>query len=181
MAKANTHGYINTTHCACWDNDCYNFVGVNATTDIDNGTFLTLAKINSEADGFINGYEFEVEINTGGEADAQIYVADTPIPGTSTDLAIQLYSDPRYFYNEAGKPISVKRVINGDCIELDKNAFAENKSPEDVTGAKGATIGASGKLEASATDDSKFALLGYKYNGIGQEDVKVWVLMYMGQ
>lgn len=176
---ANTHGYINTTHCACWDVDSYNFVGVNATTDIDNGTFLTLAKINSEADGFINGYEFEVEIDASG-ANAQKYIADTPTPGSSADLAIQNYSDPRYFYNEAGKPISVKRIVNGDCIELDKNAFAEGKSPEDVTGAKGATIGADGKLEAG-TDSTTFALLGYKYTGVGQEDVKVWVLMYMGQ
>lgn len=173
-----THGYINTTHCMCWDNDALNFAGVAANADIDNGTFLALGAINN-TDGFINGYDFAVTADANGAA-TQKYIAATPIPGSSANLEIQLYSDPRYFYNEAGKPISVKRIMNGDCIEINKEAFGEGKSPADQTTYTTASIGADGKLQMVA-QDGDFNLLGYKYVGVGQEEMKVWVLMYMGQ
>ena len=51
------HTIFNGTHCAYWDVDSYNMVGI-AAADIDNGTFLTLGDMKlKDATG---GYEFTV-------------------------------------------------------------------------------------------------------------------------
>lgn len=173
---ANTHGVLNTTHCACWDIDAYSFTGI-AATDIDNGTFLKLGKIKNTT-GVIDEYVFDVEVDANGAA-TQKYIADTPRPGSSADLAMQLYDDPRYFYNEAGKPIQLRRIVNGDCIEIDANAFGAGKTPVDQPTYTTASIGADGKLEMVSAS-GEFDLLGQKSVGVGQQDMTVWVLMYMG-
>ena len=159
MAK--NHAIFNGTHCAFWDVDAYNLVGI-AATDIDNATFLTLGDIKLKTDG---GYEFAVTADaTDGE-----YIAGTPAVGYGVEA--QIFEDPRYFTNEAGKPISVKHLVKGDCIEVDIKAFSAD--PTTSTYAKVAA----GKLTGSTTASDPFKILGTHTIDIGGELVKTWILM----
>lgn len=160
MAK--NHAIFNGTHCAFWDVDAYNLVGI-AATDIDNATFLTLGDIKLKTDG---GYEFAV---TADAANAGEYVAGTPAVGYGIEA--QIFDDPRYFYNETGKPISVKKLVKGDCIEVDLAAFTV-----DPTTSAYAKV-AAGKLTGSATNSDPFKILGTHTIDIGGELVKTWILM----
>ena len=160
MAK--NHAIFNGTHCAFWDVDAYNLVGI-AATDIDNATFLTLGDIKLKTDG---GYEFTV---TADAANAGEYVAGTPAVGYGIEA--QIFDDPRYFYNETGKPISVKKLVKGDCIEVDLAAFIA-----DHTTYAYAKV-AAGKLTGSATNSDPFKILGTHTIDIGGELVKTWILM----
>lgn len=160
MAK--NHIILNGTHCAYWDVDSLNLVGI-AATEIDNGTFLTLGAMSPNSDG---AYEFTV--TAGVNADL---IAGTPPQGYNVDA--QVYDDPRYFTNEAGKPISVKRLIKGDCIELSEGAFtaapATNKYAKVVTG---------GKLTAQADNtNADFQIVGVRTMDIGGEFIPTYVLM----
>lgn len=160
MAK--NHAIFNGTHCAFWDVDAYNLVGI-AATDIDNATFLTLGDIKLKTDG---GYEFTV---TADAANAGEYVAGTPAVGYGIEA--QIFDDPRYFYNETGKPISVKKLVKGDCIEVNLAAFTAD--PTTSTYAKVAA----GKLTGSTTASDPFKILGTHTIDIGGELVKTWILM----
>ncbi len=156
------HAIFNGTHCAFWDVDAYNLVGI-ATTAIDNATFLTLGDIKLKTDG---GYEFAVTVDA---ANAGEYVAGTPAVGYGVET--QVYADPRYFTNEAGKPISVKKLVKGDCIEVDLAAFTAD--PITSTYAKVAN----GKLTGSTTDSDPFKILATHHFDVGGELVKSWILM----
>lgn len=160
MAK--NHIILNGTHCAYWDVDSLNLCGI-ATTDIDNGTFLTLGDMSPAQDG---AYEFTV--TAGVNADL---IAGTPPQGYNVDA--QVYDDPRYFTNVAGKPISVKRLIKGDCIELSEGAFTVAPAAN-----KYAKVVAGGKLTAQAADTgADFQIVGARTMDIGGEFIKTWVLM----
>lgn len=160
MAK--NHTILNGTHCAYWDVDSLNLVGI-AATEIDNGTFLTLGAMSPNNDG---AYEFTVQAGANPEL-----VAGTPPQGYNVDA--QVYDDPRYFTNEAGKPISVKRLLKGDCIEISAGAFTAEPTTETY-----ANVQASGKLTATATEASAhFKILGARTMDIGGEFIKTWVLM----
>ena len=160
---ANNHIVFNGTHAAFWDVDSLNLVGV-AATDIDNGTFLTLGDMKlKDATG---GYEFTV--TAGKNADL---IAGTPPQGYGFDA--QLFDDPRYFTNEAGKPISVKRLIKGDCIELTLGAFTADPAANGY-----AAVQDSGKLTAQpAAASADFQILASSTMDIGGELVKTWILM----
>lgn len=162
MAK--NHTVFNGTHAAFWDVDSLNLVGI-AATEIDNGTFLTLGAMSPAGDG---AYEFTV--TAGANPDL---VAGTPPQGYNVDA--QVYDDPRYFTNEAGKPISVKRLLKGDCIEVSAGAFTTEPTTEGF-----AKVVATGKLTAQAQNtasDAHFQILGARTMDIGGEFVKTWVLM----
>lgn len=159
---ANTHAIFNGTHCAFWDVDAYNYVGV-AETDIDNATIVTLGDIGLKSNG---GYEFKV--TAGGDG---TYIAGTPATGYGIEDG--LLDDPRYFYNKAGKPISVKRLVSGDCIEVDLAAFTAD--PTTSTNAKVDTTTA-GKFTGSTTTSDPFKILGTHTIDIGGELVKTWIL-----
>ncbi len=160
MAK--NHIILNGTHCAYWDVDSLNLCGI-ATTDIDNGTFLNLGAMSPAGDG---AYEFTV--TAGANPDL---VAGTPPQGYNVDA--QVYDDPRYFTNEAGKPISVKRLIKGDCIEVSAGAFTAEPTTETY-----ANVQTTGKLTAASTAaNAHFQILGARTMDIGGEFVKTWVLM----
>lgn len=161
MAK--NHTVFNGTHCAYWDVDSLNLCGI-AATDIDNGTFLTLGAMSPNSDG---AYEFTV--NVGANPDL---IAGTPPQGYNVDA--QVYDDPRYFTNKAGKPISVKRLIKGDCIEVSASAF----TAEPASSATYATVQASGLITANTTESgAHFKVLGARTMDIGGEAIKTWVLM----
>lgn len=158
----NNHAVFNGTHCAFWDVDSYNLVGI-ADADMDNGTFVDLGEMSPATNG---AYEFTVTAATNsGE-----YVCGTPAQGY--DVAAQVYDDPRYFYNVAGKPISVKKLVKGDCIELTQNsdvALVVNQYAKVANGkltAETAAAGAEFKvLSTTSTMD------------IGGELVPTWILM----
>lgn len=158
----NTHAVFNGTHCAFWDVDSYNYVGI-SETDMDNGTFVKLGAIGLASDG---GYEFAVEA-----AESPDLICGTPAQGYG--ILDNLFDDPRYFYNEAGKPISVKRLVKGDCIELTAGAFTAEPGTSDTY----ANVQATGKLTATSTaDNAHFAILGSRTMDIGVELVKTWIL-----
>lgn len=160
------HTIVNGMHCAYMNVDAYNFCGI-ATTDIDNGTILTLGDMKlKDATG---GFEFAVSAATdGGNAD---FIAITPEVGY--DLEAQIYADPRYFTNKAGKPISVKRLVKGDSIEITADGFTA--APQDTdTYVK---VAANGKLTASTTNSDPFKILATHNMDVGSEIVKTWILM----
>lgn len=159
------HTIVNGMHCAYMNVDAYNFCGI-ATTDIDNGTILTLGDMKlKDATG---GFEFAVSAATaGGDAD---FIAITPEVGY--DLEAQIYADPRYFTNKAGKPISVKRLVKGDSIEITVDGFTDD--PATSTYAK---VDASGKLTGSTTASDPFKILATHNMDVGSEIVKTWILM----
>lgn len=161
----NTHAIFNGTHCAFWDVDSYNLVGI-AGTDMDNGTFVDLGEIGLANDG---GYEFTVTPTTTS-AD---FVCATPPQGYG--VAAQVYVDPRYFTNEIGKPISVKHLLKYDCIEVDAAAF----TTAPVTANTYAKVTAGGKLTAqtgNGSSDAQFKILGTHTIDCGSELVPTWIL-----
>ena len=159
MAK--NHIVFNGMHCAFVNVDAYNMVGI-AAADIDNGTFLTLGDMSPAGDG---AYEFTV--TAGVNADL---IAGTPPQGYGIEG--QVYDDPRYFTNEAGKPISVKRLVKGDVIELTVGAFTADPSTN-----KYAKVVAGGKLTAQAADTgADFKIEGTENISIGGEAVVGYIL-----
>ena len=158
----NTHNVFIGMSCAFMNVDAYNLVGI-ANTDIDNGLFLTLGAMSPAGDG---AYEFTV--TAGKNADL---IAGTPEVGYG--LEAQIYADPRYFTNKAGKPISVKRLVKGDCIEVSVDAFTTDPATNGY-----AAVQDSGKLTAqSASASADFQILSTHTIDVGGELVKTWILM----
>lgn len=158
----NTHAVFNGTHCAYWDVDSYNLVGI-AAADMDNGTFVDLGEMSPAGDG---AYEFTVTAAaTSGE-----YVCGTPAQGY--DVATQVYDDPRYFTNVAGKPISVKKLVKGDCIELTQDAAIALVVNQYAKVADGKLVA------AAAAEGAEFKVLSTTSTmDIGGELVATWILM----
>ena len=98
---ANTHSFINTTRCVCWDVDAFNACGIGAV-DFDNGQLVTRGAMALNA--ATGGYEFAVA--APGANATNLWVIDTPEVGSTAEM--QLFDDPRYFYNPAGQPMSIK-------------------------------------------------------------------------
>lgn len=165
---ANTHGVINGTHCAFWDVDSLNLVGI-ATADIDNGTFVALGDMaKSASTDVLDEYVFNVSAAANND-----YIVATPAEGYRNIEAV-MYDDPRYFYNEAGKPMSVKRLLIGDCIEITESSFATAPTAGTSTHA---SVNSAGKLVASTTTTDAFKILATKSMSIGNDEVKTWILM----
>ena len=171
---ANNHGFVNTTHCACWDVDSYKRVGI-AQVDIDNGVFVTIGDIANTAEA-IEGYQFAVTPATA--TSTGVWLCRTPEVGTSLDMV--MYNDPRHFYNEAGRPISLCYLVAGvDCIEVDANCFADPDTMPTATN-KYVPLTTGGKLgtpvaQAPATG-AYLEYLGKKTVDVGAELVETVVL-----
>ena len=159
---ANTHNVFIGMSCAFMNVDAYNLVGI-ADTEIDNGLFLTMGDMSPAQDG---AYEFTV--SAGANADL---IAGTAPQGY--DIAAQVYDDPRYFTNVAGKPIGVKRLVKGDVIQLTVGSFTA--PPADNKFAK---VGVGGKLTAQNTNAAAdYQILGSEPIDIGGEAVTGYILM----
>lgn len=173
---ANNHGYCSLIRATAWDVDSNKLVGI-ANTDMDNGTFVVLGNMNVDGQKNINGFEYNVTAATA--ASTSVWVVRTPEAGTDM-LEVQLYDDPRYFYNKAGKPMSLAYMNpHVDHIEVDKNCFTANFDPATVSGATMAQLDANGKLKAvSAAPGSGayFTIVGKHSIAVGQELVPTWVL-----
>ena len=177
------HGYINTTKMCAENIDAMNCAGV-INQDVDNGVIVTLSSINKNASApnqhYIQGYEYTVALASNSTV-GDVWVVASPEVGTTIDQ--QILSDPRYFYNAAGQPMSLKYLVDGvDCIEVTAQCFTGGTLP-DATTNRFATVGANGQLtaaSAAATGAGKpyFTLEGLHTVTIGATEVPTAVLRY---
>lgn len=172
---ANNHGYVSLMRGAATDVDSYNRVGIYSTGDLDNGVFVTLGAIEKGADNVISAFNYAV---TPASADTtgSVWLVNTPEVGT--DIEMQMMSDPRYFYNKAGRPMSLKYLApKVDIIEADANCFASGALP---TTEGYVTIGANGKLVAAAAaatgNKPYFSVVGFNEVAVGMGVMKTVVL-----
>ena len=173
---ANTHSYVSTMRCACENVDAFNRVGIYSTGDLDNGVFVTLTGINKgSSDKVVKGFEYTVA--PASSTSYGVWLVATPEVGTT--LEQQMMSDPRYFYNVKGRPMSLKFLNpKTDIIEVDANCFASKTLPN----TEGyVTIGANGKLVASASapeggGKTYFSVVGFNTVAVGMEQMKTVLL-----
>lgn len=174
------HNIVNTTHITAMNVDAFNLAAV-AEGDIDNGLFVTLSGINAAATtNAIQGYEYTVAL--AAQNASEIYVVDTPEVGY--DIEMQMYNDPRHFYNVAGKPMSIKYMNpKVDCIEEPATAFAAGTLPAANTKGQYVAVSANGKLGAASAQAPQsgayFRIEGFHYIGIGAEKVPTVILRCM--
>lgn len=165
---AGTHLFVNTTKCTCWDVDAYNCAGIGAV-DIDNGTLVTRGKM-ALTDTPAGGYEFHVALPAANATN--LWIVDTPEVGS--DIEMQIMDDPRYFYNKAGKPMSLRYLVpEVDFIEVPQSAITNGAVD------KYATVTTSGLYQVanSAPDSGTYFLIAAVHSiSIGLEVVPTYIL-----
>ena len=171
----NVHGYVNTMRASCENVDAFNRVGIYSTGDLDNGVFVTLTGINKGSDKVVKGFEYTVA--PASATSSGVWLVATPEVGTT--LEQQMMSDPRYFYNAKGRPMSLKFLNpKTDIIEVDANCFTSKILPTTEQGF--ATIGAGGKLVAAnsapAAGKTYFSVVGFNTVAVGMEQMKTVLL-----
>ena len=171
----NTHGYVSTMRASCENVDAFNRVGIYADGDLDNGVFVTLTGINKGSDKMVKGFEYTVA--PASATSSGVWLVNTPEVGTT--LEQQMMSDPRYFYNAKGRPMSLKFLNpKTDIIEVDAHCFASGSLPTTEQGF--ATIGAGGKLVAAnsapAAGKTYFSVVGFNTVAVGMEQMKTVLL-----
>ena len=173
------HTICNTTNMMCWDVDALNMVGINATTDIDNGTLVTLTKIAMTDAGDITGYQYEVTPATANSVN--VWLVATPEIGKT--LEMQVHDDIRYFYNKAGLPMDIKGIVAGfDCFEVDATAFANGTLPTNSQVGQFCGVATNGKFAApaaSVASGATFRVEGLHTITCGADEVKTAVLRCM--
>ena len=173
------HTICNTTNMMCWDVDALNMVGINATTDIDNGTLVTLTKIAKTEAGDITGYQYEVAPAAANAVN--VWLVATPEIGKT--LEMQVHDDIRYFYNKAGLPMDIKALVAGfDCFEVDATAFANGTLPTNSQIGQFCAVANNGKFAApaaSVTSGATFRVEGLHTITCGADEVKTAVLRCM--
>lgn len=166
---ANTHSFVIRT-LDNWQDDAINCAGICAASDLDNGQFVTRGALGLTDDG---GYEFAVALPAANATD--LWLVETPPVGDTVEM--QEMSDPRYFYNPKGKPLSIKGMTAGrSFIEVPVSAFTT--APTDGT-SKVASIDTNGRLVAAASAPSTgtyFTIEATHTVDIGFEAVKTYIL-----
>ena len=173
---ANNHGYISTIRATCENVDAFNCVGTIAS-DIDNGTVVTLSKMVQDSKKNVEGFEFEVAKANASTKYADAWVVVTPEVGDS--LEMQLLNDPRYFYNKAGKPLSLKKLhADTDYIEADANCFTSVALPSDEETV--VTVDSNGKFVAGSSAPAAnliyWDVVGFHEVAVGSETMKTVIL-----
>ena len=173
------HGIVNTTAMMCTNVDALNMVGINATTDIDNGTLVTLTKIAKTDAGDITGYQYEVAPAAANAVN--VWLDATPEIGKT--LEMQVHDDIRYFYNKAGLPMDIKGIVAGfDCFEVDATAFANGTLPTNSQIGQLCGVATNGKFAApaaSVASGATFRVEGLHTITCGADEVKTAVLRCM--
>ena len=173
------HTICNTTNMMCTNVDALNMVGINATTDIDNGTLVTLTKIAKTEAGDITGYQYEVAPASANAVN--VWLVATPEIGKT--LEMQVHDDIRYFYNKAGLPMDIKALVAGfDCFEVDATAFANGTLPTNSQSGQLCAVANNGKFAApaaSVTSGATFRVEGLHTITCGADEVKTAVLRCM--
>lgn len=171
----NTHAVLITSKCTCWDVDAYNRAGV-ATVDLDNGVAVTLTSINKNATNAIQGFEYTVAPAAANASN--VWIVKTPDTGSTLEQA--MFTDPRYFYNVAGRPLSLMYPNpKVDTIEVDKAAFVTGSDPTSVANSTFVTIGAGGKyvaVTAAPANGTYFSIEGTHTISIGTDILTTWLL-----
>lgn len=172
---ANTHGYVSTMRAACENVDSFNRVGI-SITDIDNGVFVTLGAITRDNNQNVQEFNYAITAATAATT-GSVWLVNTPEVGS--DIEMQAMSDPRYFYNKANRPVSLKYINpKTDIIEVDANCFVNTTLPTTSQGY--VTIGANGKLAAAsaAADAGKpyFSVVGFNTVAVGMGEMKTVLL-----
>ena len=176
------HGYVNTTKMCAENIDAMNCAGVYTGADVDNGTIVVLSTINKASagtnQGYIQGYEYTVTLANQNQT-GDVWIVASPEVGTTINQ--QELSDPRYFYNVAGQPMSLKYLVDGvDCIEVTAECFTAGL-PSASQGY--VTIAANGQLTAGSAPGSGagvgyFTVEGLHTVTIGATEVPTAVLRY---
>ena len=173
------HTICNTTNMMCTNVDALNMVGINATTDIDNGTLVTLTKIAKTDAGDITGYQYEVAPAAANAVN--VWLVATPEIGKT--LEMQVHDDIRYFYNKAGLPMDIKGIVAGfDCFEVDATAFANGTLPTNSQIGQFCGVATNGKFAApaaSVASGATFRVEGLHTITCGADEVKTAVLRCM--
>ena len=173
------HTICNTTNMMCWDVDALNMVGINATTDIDNGPLVTLTKIAKTDAGDITGYQYQVAPAAANAVN--VWLVATPEIGKT--LEMQVHDDIRYFYNKAGLPMDIKGIVAGfDCFEVDATAFANGTLPTNSQIGQFCGVATNGKFAApaaSVASGATFRVEGLHTITCGADEVKTAVLRCM--
>lgn len=169
----NNHAVVNTTLCSCWDVDAMKIAGI-CDRDLDNGVFVTLTSMGLSDANEIMGYDYFVL--PADDESVHCYMIRTPEVGASIEM--QTMSDPRYFYNEAGRPLSLCWIApHVDHIEIDANGFVDGEMPE-MNAFVG--IGDGGKLvalDAEPEDNvTYFRCVGFHSMDVGQALIPTVVL-----
>lgn len=178
---AYNHAICLTTNMMCWDVDALNLCGIYGSADLDNGVIVTLSSMNVDSNDAINGYEYDVALATS--TSTECYVIATPLPGTAIEQ--QYLSDPRTFYNKAGRPMSIKYLMpKTDCIEVDANAFDATVDWTDFVQGQFVKVGSNGKLDADVVSVAPASGIYFRIEGkhsvsVGQEEVPTVVLRCM--
>lgn len=166
---ANNHSFVIRT-LDDWQNDAINCAGI-ATVDLDNGQFVVRGALKLKDS--TGGYEFACSLPTANATD--LWLVETPAVGTTVEQ--QEMSDPRYFYNPKGRPISIKGLTAGRTfIEVPVSAFST--APTDGTSTV-ASVGTDGKLAAASSAPASgtyFTIEGIHSVEIGNEAVKTYIL-----
>lgn len=172
----NTHGYVSLMRGAATDVDSFNRVGIYTTGDLDNGVLVTLGDITKATDGTVTAFNYAVTPATANTT-GSVWLVNTPEVGTNIEM--QMMSDPRYFYNEKGRPMSLKYLNpKTDIIEADAGCFTSGTLPTTVQ--KYVTVGAGGKYvaadAAAAAGKPYFSVVGFNEVAVGMGVMKTVLL-----
>lgn len=175
------HGYINTTKMCAENIDAMNCAGVYTTGDMDNGTIVSLSSMNkASTTNLIQGYEYTVA-PSGANPTGPVWVVASPEVGTTINQ--QVLNDPRYFYNEAGQPMSLKYLVEDvDCIEVTAQCFTSGTLPASTSTV--VTIDGNGHFvdgassAPSTTNQAYFSIEGFHTVTIGMTEVSTVVLRF---
>lgn len=172
----NNHGYVSTMRCACTNVDSFNRVGVYTTGDLDNGVLVTLGDITKATDGTVTAFNYAVTPATA-DTTGSVWLVNTPEVGTNIEM--QMMSDPRYFYNEKGRPMSLKYLNpKTDIIEADAGCFVGGTLP--ITVQKYVTVDAGGKYVAASAPPAAgkpyFSVVGFNEVAVGMGVMKTVLL-----
>lgn len=170
----NNHGWVNTMRCTCVDVDAYKAAGIYTDGDLDNGVFVTMgAPMNTDSN--VTGFEHTVALPSANAVN--LWLIRTPEVGT--DIEMNLMNDPRYFYNKAGRPLSLCYMNPAvDVIEVIAENFAAGNSPVDQPTYTFASIDTNGKMvmaQSAPAQGTYFAFEGKHYVPIGQEVVTTYM------
>lgn len=176
---ANNHAYASLMKAACINIDALNACGIYASGDLDNGVMVKLTKMAQGEDKIADGFEFEVE--PAAESDLGLWIVKTPEFG-GKNLEVQLYNDPRYFYNPKGEPMSIKKLVPGvDYVEFTKEAFTSGTAPDGQSNVY-AKVTEGGKLSAASMAPEAggyFEFVAKHQLAIGAETVPTTIMRYV--
>ena len=160
------NGYVNTARCAATNVDAWTATGINTTTNIQNGYFVTLGDYQLSS-GAIT--EFVYNVTLAAASTTGNWLVRTPEVGYT--LAGQLEEDPRYFINAQGRPMQLIKPQIGDEIEVTVETLDQAAAKGDYY-----TLVAGLLTKGSVTTSyTCFLCLGTHTINIGGTDVTTYV------